>query len=198
LRDDSIVIYDSSKFEAKIPEALNIKNCPVPIYDIASELGNVIMKNMVAAGASCAAVGLDLSVFDEVIEDIFKKKGDKIISANKEALTKGYQYFKENYPEVKLDLPEKKGKLKEHLFITGNEGVGLGALNGGCRFLAAYPITPATEIMYQALSVFPKYGGRIIQAEDEIAACLMAIGGNYTGTRSMTSTSGPGLSLKRL
>ncbi|MGB8954365.1 MAG: hypothetical protein WCC10_03270, partial [Tumebacillaceae bacterium] len=71
----------------------------------------------------------------------------------------------------------------------------LGAVLAGCRILAAYPITPATEILYWVLANLPKYGGKVLQAEDEIAACIMAIGANYAGVRSMTSTSGPGLSL---
>lgn len=196
LKDGSILIYDSSKLkEAKIPDqGKKVNVCPIPIYDIAQQLGNSIMKNMVAAGASCAAVGLEPSVFHEVIEGIFQKKGENIINANKEAIKKGYDYYKENF-NFKLELPEKTGKPNKNLFMTGNEGIGLGALTAGCRFLAAYPITPATEIMYNALAHFPRFGGKIIQAEDEIAACLMAIGGNYAGVRSMTSTSGPGLSL---
>lgn len=196
LKDNAILIYDSSKLTAKLPNSRNKVNlCPIPIYDMAQKLGNSIMKNMVAVGASCAAVDLDITYFHEVIEDIFKKKGEKIIALNKEAIQLGYDYFKESFKEISVELPENKGARRKNLFITGNEAVGLGALNGGCRFLAAYPITPATEIMYQALALFPKYGGRVIQAEDEIAACIMAIGGNYAGVRTMTSTSGPGLSL---
>ena len=196
LQDGSILIYDSSKMkEVKTPDTgKKVNICPIPIYDIAQQLGNSIMKNMVAAGASCAAVGLDPSVFHEVIEGIFKKKGENIINSNKEAIQKGYDYYQENF-NFKLELPEVKGQKNKNLFMTGNEGIGLGALTAGCRYLAAYPITPATEVMYNALAHFPKFGGKVMQAEDEIAACLMAIGGNYAGVRSMTSTSGPGLSL---
>lgn len=197
LVDGAILIYDSSKIkEPHIPDkGRKVNFCPVPLYDMAAELGNSIMKNMIAAGASCAAVGLNVAVFHQVIEDIFKKKGEKIIKANKEAIQKGYDYYNQHYPNIRLELPVKTGQEAKQLFMTGNEGIGLGALSAGCRFIAAYPITPATEILYTALAHFPKYGGKIIQAEDEIAACMMAIGGNYTGTRSMTSTSGPGLSL---
>jgi len=195
LKDGSILIYDSSKLkEAKITTDKKVNVCPIPIYDIAQELGNSIMKNMVAAGASCAAVGLDVNIFHEVIEDIFAKKGEQIINSNKEAIQKGFDYYQEHF-NVRLEMPKPTGQPKKNIFITGNEAVGLGALAAGCRFLAAYPITPATEVMYTALAHLPKFGGKIIQAEDEIAACLMAIGGNYVGTRSMTSTSGPGLSL---
>ena len=81
------------------------------------------------------------------------------------------------------------------MLISGNEAAGFGALAGGCRFLAAYPITPATEIMYWLVNHLPDYGGKVVQVEDEIGACLMAIGANYAGIRAMTSTSGPGFSL---
>ncbi|WP_339064079.1 2-oxoacid:acceptor oxidoreductase subunit alpha [Tepidibacillus marianensis] len=196
LKDGSILIYESSKMkDVALPEqGKKVNVCPIPIYEIAQQLGNSIMKNMVAAGASCAAVGLEPNIFHEVIEGIFKKKGENIINSNKEAIQKGYDYYKENFNH-KLELPKIKGEKNKNLFMTGNEGIGLGALTAGCRYLAAYPITPATEIMYNALAHFPKFGGKIMQAEDEIAACLMAIGGNYAGVRSMTSTSGPGLSL---
>ncbi|MCJ7679806.1 MAG: thiamine pyrophosphate-binding protein, partial [Candidatus Aminicenantes bacterium] len=79
--------------------------------------------------------------------------------------------------------------------IMGNEAVALGALEAGMTFFAAYPITPASEIMH----FLAKEEGRIvfIHAEDEIASMHMAIGGSLAGSRSMTSTSGPGMSLKQ-
>ncbi|MCL6594475.1 MAG: 2-oxoacid:acceptor oxidoreductase subunit alpha, partial [Alicyclobacillus sp.] len=89
--------------------------------------------------------------------------------------------------------PDLQGK--DHLYASGNQATGFGALAGGCRLLAAFPITPATEIMYWVLQHFPKYGGVVLQAEDEIAAINMAIGANFSGVRAMTSTSGPGFSL---
>ncbi len=196
LTDGSTLMYDSSRFDLDIDfKSKKINICPLPLFETAKELGNSIMKNMVATGASCASVGLDVEIFYDVIKDVFAKKGEKIISANQRAIKIGYDYFKEHFSDITYELPKNLGDKNKNIFITGNEAVGIGALNGGCRFLAAYPITPATEIMYNAIANFPKYGGKVIQAEDEIAACMMAIGGNYTGVRSMTSTSGPGLSL---
>ncbi|MBU1186656.1 MAG: 2-oxoacid:acceptor oxidoreductase subunit alpha [Acidobacteria bacterium] len=79
--------------------------------------------------------------------------------------------------------------------IMGNEAVAMGALEAGMTFFAAYPITPASEIMH----FLAKEEGRIVfmHAEDEIASIHMAIGGSLAGNRSMTSTSGPGMSLKQ-
>ena len=82
-----------------------------------------------------------------------------------------------------------------HLYMIGNDAIGLGALSAGSRFMAAYPITPASEIMEYMIENLPKVGGTVVQTEDEIAAANMAIGSNYAGVRAFTASAGPGLSL---
>jgi 2-oxoglutarate ferredoxin oxidoreductase subunit alpha len=79
--------------------------------------------------------------------------------------------------------------------ISGNHAAGLGALRGGIRFAAAYPITPATEILEWLAPRLSDAGGTLLQAEDELASINMAIGASYGGIPSLTATSGPGLSL---
>ncbi|NOR65749.1 MAG: 2-oxoglutarate synthase, partial [Woeseiaceae bacterium] len=79
--------------------------------------------------------------------------------------------------------------------ISGNHATGLGALRGGIRFAAAYPITPATEILEWLAPRLGDAGGTLLQAEDELASINMAIGASYGGIPSLTATSGPGLSL---
>jgi 2-oxoglutarate/2-oxoacid ferredoxin oxidoreductase subunit alpha len=197
LKEDGVLIYDSSKLKSPvIPNGLQSNLCPVPVSDMAKELGSPIMKNMVASGVSAAIVGLPADAFDALIEERFSKKGEAVVESNRAAVRAGYEFAMEQYGVLnQLPEPQPAEDGGGHLFLSGNEAVGLGALAAGCRFLAAYPITPATEIMYTALAHFPKYGGKVLQAEDEIAACIMAIGANYTGVRAMTSTSGPGLSL---
>jgi len=192
LHNESIVIYDSSKKEMHPLEGKSPIMAPIPLTLFAKELGNEIIKNMVACGASAAALGLRPEDFDSVIKDLFAKKGDSVIELNRQALRKGYDYYQKKFAHS-YPLPEAKGK--NLYLVSGNEMSGLGSLLGGCRYLAAYPITPATEIMYWMLHHLPKFGGRVVQMEDEIAACIMAIGANYAGVRAATSTSGPGLSL---
>ena len=85
---------------------------------------------------------------------------------------------------------------QNRMFMIGNDAIALGALAGGCRFMAAYPITPASEIMEYLIKKLPQFGGAVIQTEDEIAAVTMAIGANYGGVRAFTASAGPGLSLK--
>src|SRR5690606_20145084 len=93
--------------------------------------------------------------------------------------------------EFKLDQSDGVGKL----FMIGNDAIGLGCVTAGVRFMPAYPITPASEIMEYLIKVLPKYGGTVIQTEDEIAAITMALGANFGGARSFTASAGPGLSL---
>lgn len=192
LKNGSLIIYDSSKKNIKPKEGRELALAPIPLTRLAKEMGNEIVKNMVACGASAAAMEIPLSAFDPIIEEIFAKKGERVVNLNREALQKGYQYYRENFGKH-YPLPETSGKRLA--LVSGNEMTGLGSLLGGCRFWAAYPITPATEIMYWMLHFLPRYGGRVVQAEDEIAACIMAIGANYAGVRAATSTSGPGFSL---
>lgn len=191
LHQNSLVVYDS-KFE---PEGLDqVASCGIPMSKIAQDLGNVIIKNMAAIGVTAAVLKLDPQVFYNLVETRFGSKGEKVVSMNKSAIQQGYDYYLSQCANRHFQLPDKRAS-DPPMLITGNEAAGFGALAGGCRFLAAYPITPATEIMYWLINHLPDYGGKAVQAEDEIAACLMAIGANYAGVRAMTSTSGPGFSL---
>lgn len=79
--------------------------------------------------------------------------------------------------------------------LTGNEAAGYGALKGGVRFVAAYPITPATELLEWLAPALAEVGGTLVQAEDELASINMIVGGSYGGVPALTATSGPGLSL---
>lgn len=93
------------------------------------------------------------------------------------------------------DFILEEGSGAPHLYMIGNDAIGLGAITGGSRFMAAYPITPASEIMEYMIDNLPKVNGTVIQTEDEIAAATMAIGANYAGVRAFTASAGPGLSL---
>jgi 2-oxoglutarate ferredoxin oxidoreductase subunit alpha len=79
--------------------------------------------------------------------------------------------------------------------ISGNEASGLGAVRGGVRFVAAYPITPASEMLEWMAPQLDRLGGALLQAEDELASVNMIVGSSFGGVPSLTATSGPGLSL---
>ncbi|OFW75408.1 MAG: 2-oxoglutarate ferredoxin oxidoreductase subunit alpha [Alicyclobacillus sp. RIFOXYA1_FULL_53_8] len=194
--DGGVIIYDSAVFAAEKPTDRPVNVFGIPLTELAKEAGNSIMKNMVAIGVSAAITRLSLEDFLPVIEEKFGKKGQAVVENNMTALRLGYEYFLARhqvfFPAPQLP-PSVKGKGR--LYAAGNQAVGFGALAGGCRMVAAYPITPATEILYWLFKYFPKHGGVVVQAEDEIAAVNMAIGANFAGVRAMTSTSGPGFSL---
>ncbi|OCA89562.1 2-oxoacid:acceptor oxidoreductase subunit alpha [Pradoshia sp. D12] len=194
LHKDGIILADT-KFDPKAPLDTEAVLYSVPFTEIASQLGTSLMKNMVAIGASSAVLGLNIQVFSEVVEEIFGRKGAAVVEKNLEAIQAGYDFLMEQMGNKAgvLQLVEADGKKR--LFMIGNDAIAMGALAGGTRFMAAYPITPASEIMEYLIKQLPKFGGAVIQTEDEIAACTMAIGANYAGVRSLTASAGPGLSL---
>jgi 2-oxoglutarate/2-oxoacid ferredoxin oxidoreductase subunit alpha len=194
LRDSGVVVADA-KFNPVLPEGIKARLFAVPITKIAEELGTSLMKNMVASGASWALLGLPLDVFNNAVEEEFGRKGAAIVEKNIEAVKQGAGFILQQAggPLEEFILEPADGKQK--LFIIGNDAIGLGALAAGCRFMPAYPITPASEIMEYLIKALPKFGGTVIQTEDEIAAVTMAIGASYGGARSMTASAGPGLSL---
>ncbi|UJW58078.1 2-oxoacid:acceptor oxidoreductase subunit alpha [Bacillus sp. A116_S68] len=194
LSQGGVVIADS-KFGPVVPEGSHATLFSVPFTEIATELGTSLMKNMVAVGASASLLGLKADIFQSVVEHIFAKKGEAVVAKNMKAIQEGMAHFEnvatENIGDYILDEADGMNRM----FMIGNDAIALGALAGGARFMPAYPITPASEIMEYLIKKLPEYGGTVIQTEDEIAACTMAIGANYAGVRSLTASAGPGLSL---
>ncbi len=87
------------------------------------------------------------------------------------------------------------GVLTGTHYLDGDFACGEGAMAAGCRFVAGYPITPSTEVVERIARRFPMMGGTFIQMEDELASMAAVVGASWTGTKSMTVTSGPGFSL---
>lgn len=194
LRPGGVVVADA-KFSPTIPEGVQARLFAVPITAIAEELGTSLMKNMVASGASWGLLGLPMEVFNKAVEEEFGRKGPAIVEKNIEAVRRGAEFVLEQAggPLDDFKLDDADGEQK--LFMIGNEAMALGCVAAGCRLMAAYPITPASEIMEYLIKKLPKFGGTVVQTEDEIAAVTMSIGANYAGVRTMTASAGPGLSL---
>ncbi|MEK4174126.1 2-oxoacid:acceptor oxidoreductase subunit alpha [Lysinibacillus sp. FSL L8-0312] len=194
LTENGVILADA-KFDPVKPEDSKAPLFAVPFTEIAAELGTSLMKNMVAIGATASLLNLEDAVFQNVVDDIFGKKGEEVVQKNMEAITRGRQIMNELLGERvgQWELAPADGKRR--MFMIGNDAVALGALAAGTRFMAAYPITPASEIMEYLIKKLPKFGGTVIQTEDEIAAATMAIGANFGGVRSFTASAGPGLSL---
>ena len=86
--------------------------------------------------------------------------------------------------------------MARELVSTGNHLAAAAAIDAGCKFFGGYPITPSSEIAHDLSYKLPRNGGKFIQMEDEIAGICVALGASMSGVKSMTNTSGPGISLK--
>lgn len=195
LREGGVIIADA-KFNPMLPEGLQpVRLLAVPLTEIAEELGTSLMKNMVSIGATSAILGIPVEGYRNIVEDMFLRKGEKVVELNMQAITRGAQFVNEltggQLPEFQLEPADGNKRL----FMIGNDAIALGCLTAGVRFMPAYPITPASEIMEYLIKKLPKFGGTVIQTEDEIAAITMAIGASYGGVRTLTASAGPGLSL---
>ncbi|EFI70324.1 2-oxoacid:acceptor oxidoreductase subunit alpha [Lysinibacillus sp. HST-98] len=194
LTEKGIILADA-KFDPVKPEDSKAPLFAVPFTEVAAELGTSLMKNMVAIGATASLLNLEDAVFQNVVDDIFGKKGEEVVQKNMEAITRGRQIMNELLVDRIGEWELAPADGKRRMFMIGNDAIALGAIAAGTRFMAAYPITPASEIMEYLIKKLPKFGGTVIQTEDEIAAATMAIGANFGGVRSFTASAGPGLSL---
>lgn len=195
--ENAILIYDSDIAGDLTDIKNDITVYPIPLTTIAKELGSERSRNMVALGI-VVEILKNLHLEEQILKDIearYKLKPQEVIDLNKKALNAGIEYAKS---DLKRNDDYDKAQMKQtgaKLIMSGNEAIGLAALASGCRFFSGYPITPATEIMEWLAKELPRFGGKMIQCEDEIAAINYALGASFAGVKSMTATSGPGFSL---
>jgi 2-oxoglutarate ferredoxin oxidoreductase subunit alpha len=164
----------------------------IPMKDIAKSIAGG-RPNMVALGIAGRLLGFTM---EQVMAPVAKQLGDKgaaAIEASHVGIKAGFAAS----AGIKLgsQLAKPASSDAKRWLLSGNEATALGAIRGGVRFAAAYPITPATEILEWLSPSLARIGGTLLQAEDELAAINMIIGSSYGGTPALTATSGPGLSL---
>ena len=199
--------YETNPLEDNSLTGYNIVNPPISKMTLEAvkdlDLPNKVAlksKNMFALGVVLYLFNRKLDSTNEFFETKFKSK-PLIIEANKRVLKAGYLYA-ENVEAINLTYNVKPAPLKKGLYrnITGNLATAWGFIaaaerSGRKLFLGSYPITPASEIL-QELSKHKQFSVKAFQAEDEIAGVCSTIGASYAGSLAVTSTSGPGLSLK--
>ncbi|PHQ44278.1 oxoglutarate--ferredoxin oxidoreductase [Halorubrum sp. C3] len=194
LHEGSVIIYDGERTtmqDVEIPEEMI--GLDVPLKSLAEEAGGAIMRNVVALGAACEVAEFPIENLDSALEKRFKDKGQKLVDNNKEAARAGQSYVADEYDhEFDYDLETTD---EDYVLLNGDEAIGMGAIAAGCRFYAGYPITPATDVMTYLTGRIERYGGHVVQAEDELSAINMALGAARGGARAMTATSGPGIDL---
>lgn len=189
------VVYDAKE---DLPDDLrrsDVNFCPVPLTALAEEKGGqAVMRNTLAFAVAAGLIGFDPTYIESVVRDNFARKGQAVVDANLRVVEAGIDAgctFQTDFPfrvEAVPDAPRR-------LILNGNEAFALGALAGGCRFVAAYPMTPGTPVLHWFAAHAEEYGVVTKHAEDEIAAINMAIGAAYVGARALVPTSGGGFSL---
>ena len=155
------------------------------------------MRNTISLGVLGALIGMDPSIVRNEVAGVYKRKGEKVVDLNAHCASSkaGERYVAEHFAAQPSGYTLQAGADGDRLIMMGNDAIAFGALVGGCRFMAGYPITPATDVLEWMAKYAPRFGGVVIQAEDELAAINMVLGAAFTGARAMTSTSGPGQAL---
>lgn len=176
-----------------VPAAISRQVVEVGLKALAGDIPGG-RENMLAVGIIAGLVGLDLDSLMAVVEAKLAAKGAEALAASRAAIQAGMAAARGHGGDLALARPAGR-KDGTRWLITGNEAVGLGALRGGVRFAAAYPITPATEVLEYLAPALAGIGGALVQAEDELSSINMAIGASFGGRPAITATSGPGLAL---
>jgi 2-oxoglutarate ferredoxin oxidoreductase subunit alpha len=190
LKKNAIVFYDEKDAP---PEAMKAwRLVPVAFTTLAADAGAKNGRNIVALGLLSSAFGLPAEAIRKAVRGRFSKKGEAVIEANIRAFDGGAAKGIElllgtDHLDYTISTPK--------LLMAGNEASAVGALEAGCRYFAGYPITPSSEVLHYLSEWLPRVGGACLQTEDELAAIGAVVGGSFAGKKSMTATSGPGLSL---
>jgi 2-oxoglutarate ferredoxin oxidoreductase subunit alpha len=189
---DGITIFDHDKLNI---EGKKLNSLSIPLEKLAEETtSNKLMENSVGAGAAIAVSGHDFKVLEQVLREHFAHLGKEIVEENVKAAQAGYDFVRKQKPGA-IRSPLKPASTDRRMLLNGNEAIALGAMAAGCRFISAYPMTPASTIMEYMADKGRKFNVVVVQPEDEIAAMNMAVGAGYAGARAMTATSGDGFAL---
>lgn len=162
-----------------------------------------LMKNIIYIGALAYLLDIGLEPVVESVQRQFAKK-PKLAEPNVKAIELGFHYAREHHRDSCALSIRPSTAVGRRILIDGNSAVALGAIYAGATVAGWYPITPSTSV----IEAFERFAARyridpdtgqkkyaVVQAEDELAAIGIAIGGGWNGARSFTATSGPGISL---
>lgn len=168
--------------------------CGLPVGELTADLPkNPVMQNTVLLGVLAFLLKLPWDVFEGAVRAQFGKRKAELSDQNVTVARRGWDFAQKTFPPAEHIALSGDGKRR--MVITGNQAIALGAVAGGCKFYAAYPMTPASSIMHWLAPRAHRYGLLMKQTEDELSAINMAIGAGYAGVRAMVGTSGGGFAL---
>ncbi|MFS8640730.1 MAG: 2-oxoacid:acceptor oxidoreductase subunit alpha [Symbiobacteriaceae bacterium] len=190
------VIYDRDfrRVDAEELRRKYVRPVPLPLAEVAKKHGSKVLMNTVSLGAAAGLLHYPVGYLEQVIKENFADKGDRVVEANLAVAREGWNLGREASGDFPYRLPDPGGRPRR-MVLHGNHAFALGAVAAGCRFIAAYPMTPGTSLFEWMTAHAQELGIVSKHAEDEIAAICMAIGAGHAGARAMTTTSGGGFSL---
>jgi 2-oxoglutarate ferredoxin oxidoreductase subunit alpha len=195
------VVYDAATGVA--PDRLPLagvapwESIPAPIAEMAKKTaGTERAKNSVVLGLLAGWVGVGKDALLAGLRKKFAKKGAEILQGNESAFAAGVRWAEEHPLRQPRSLAVPDAMVEGKIVVDGNDMCAAAALFAGCEFFGGYPITPSSEIMHFFGREAWKYGGVMVQCEDEIAGIGAVVGASFAGKKAMTATSGPGMSLK--
>ncbi len=177
-------------------EVKGLKKVDVELIKTARDVGKKIYSNIVAVGVLTGIFNANKNTGINIIRKRFEKKGEKIIDDNLKAFQRGIEIGKKNGEKLDLNIEFSMDEdISDEILLNGNQAVGLGALAGGCNFVAAYPMSPSTGTLVFLAQASKEFNIVLDQVESEISAINKVIGAWYAGARAIASTSGGGLAL---
>jgi 2-oxoglutarate ferredoxin oxidoreductase subunit alpha len=173
----------------------NVGFFPVPLSALAKEHGgSEVMRNTLILGVAAGLLGFDPAYMESVIRDNFRRKGQAVVDANLRVTEAGVEAARAFQADFAFRM-EAVPNAPPRLILNGNQAFAMGALAGGCRFVAGYPMTPGSPVLEWMAAHAEEYGAVVAQVEDEIAAACAITGAAQAGVRAMTPTSGGGFCL---
>ncbi len=208
IKSGGFLVFDSTKplKESSFREDIHYIGIPMMslcMQHYADPRQHLLMKNMIYVGALCALLGMEIEVFENLVQEQFAKK-EKLIPGNLKAIHLGLDYAREHFSCPLTFRLERRDLNGDKILTDGNNACGLAAMFAGATVGSWYPITPSTSLMnafekwcnkYRIDANTGKKNFAVVQAEDELAAIGMVLGASWNGARAFTSTSGPGVSL---
>lgn len=189
-----IIADEGLAMDPTLLQGKEVRLFSLPLIKIAEELGSRVMVNTGALAAAATAMGFDIEHILSVIADNFGAKGGAIVEANRRVALAAAAALRERH-DLALPWQAPARSAPPRLALDANRAFAMGAIMGGCKFMAGYPMTPATSILEYMAGHADRWGLVVKHAEDEIAAVNMCIGAAHAGVRAMTATSGGGFDL---
>jgi 2-oxoglutarate ferredoxin oxidoreductase subunit alpha len=190
----AIIIDERARLDEALVSGRDVRLFRLPMMELAEREGSALMVNTASLAAAAGVTGFPLEHIVSVVDDNFRRKGDAVVQANRRVAQEAYDQARERFGAAfPWKLEAKAGPRR--LSITGNQAFAMGALAAGCKFVAGYPMTPATTILEYMARHSAAWGIVTKHAESETAAINMVVGAAHAGVRAMAPTSGGGFDL---